>query len=81
MPVSMTNPASGMTAEMHDEVMAKVAGPLRQAEGFIAHAAQVTPDGVTVTEVWETREQWQQWFDSSVRPRLPAARRSRPSSS
>ncbi|MCW3049524.1 MAG: hypothetical protein JWO74_3808 [Solirubrobacterales bacterium] len=71
MPISMTNPAPGMTAETYDEVMTNVAEPLRQAEGFIAHAAQVTPEGVTVTEVWDTREQRRHWFDTSVRPHLP----------
>jgi hypothetical protein len=25
-----------------------------------------------VTEVWETREQWERWFNASVRPHLPA---------
>jgi heme-degrading monooxygenase HmoA len=71
MPISMTNTAPGMPAEAYDEVMANVAEPMRRSEGFISHTAQISPDGVTVTEVWETREQWQQWFDVSVRPHLP----------
>ena len=71
MPISMTSTAPGMPAEAYNAVMADVAEPLRRSAGFISHAAQVSPDGVTVTELWETREQWQQWFDTLVRPHLP----------
>jgi hypothetical protein len=38
----------------------------------ISHAAEITPDGVTVTEVWEARKQWERWFNASVRPHLLA---------
>lgn len=71
MPIQMTNRAPGMPAEAYDEIMRDVAEPLRRSEGFISHAAQLTDAGLTVTEVWETREQWERWFDSSVRPHLP----------
>lgn len=71
MPISMTSTAPGMPAEAYYAAMADVAEPLRHSAGFISHAAQISPDGVTVTELWETREQWQQWFDTSVRPHLP----------
>lgn len=71
MAISITNHAPGMTAEIYDGVMANAREPMKASEGFISHAATVTDDGVTVTEVWESREQWQQWFDSSVRPHLP----------
>ena len=71
MPIRMTNIAPGMSPEDYDRVMADVAEPLRRCAGFISHSADVSSDGVTVTEVWETREQWQRWFDTSVRPHLP----------
>lgn len=60
MPISMTNQAPGMTAEIYDQVMANATEPLCQTAGFVSHAAEITPAGVTVTEVWDTREQWQQ---------------------
>jgi heme-degrading monooxygenase HmoA len=72
MPISMTNHAPGMTAEAYDQVMADATRPLRRTPGFISHVAEITPVGVTVTEVWDSREQWQQWFDHAVRPHLPA---------
>ena len=71
MPIQMTNHAPGMTAEVYDEVMTHAAAPMRAAPGFIAHAAQVRDDGVTVTEVWESEEDWRRWFDTAVRPHLP----------
>jgi len=40
--------------------------------GLSPTRAEITPDGVTVTEVWMTREQWERWFSASVRPHLPA---------
>jgi heme-degrading monooxygenase HmoA len=72
MPISMINRVQGMSAEAYDQVMTQVAEPLSQSEGFISHAAVETADGMAVTEVWETREQWQSWFDTSVRPHMPA---------
>jgi heme-degrading monooxygenase HmoA len=71
MPIRMTNSTPGMSAEDYDRVMVDVAEPLRRSTGFISHSADVSSDGITVTEVWETHEQWQQWFDRSVRPHLP----------
>jgi len=72
MPIRMTQHAPGMPAQAYEEIIANVGQPLRQSEGFISHAAEVTPQGMTATEVWETREQWECWFDGSVRPHLPA---------
>jgi hypothetical protein len=40
-----------MPVDAYNETMAHASEPLRQSEGFISHAAQITPDGVTVTEV------------------------------
>jgi heme-degrading monooxygenase HmoA len=60
-----------MPAAAYDEIIAHVAEPLLRSEGFISHAAEITPDGVTVTEVWETREQWEHWHTAAVKPHLP----------
>ena len=71
MAISMTQHAPGMPGDAYDETMANVAEPLRRSPGFISHTAQITGDGVTVTEVWESREQWENWFNNSVKPHLP----------
>lgn len=72
MPISMTQHAPGMPPAAYDEIMVHTEEPLRGSEGFISHAAAVTADGLTVTEVWETREQWERWYTESVKPHLPA---------
>jgi heme-degrading monooxygenase HmoA len=72
MAIRMTNHAPGMTTEAYDEAMSFVGDALRGSDGFIAHAAEATAEGMTVTEIWETREQWSAWFDASVRPHLPS---------
>ncbi len=71
MPISMTQHSPGMPAAAYDEIISHLAEPLRTSEGFLSHAAEVTPGGVTVTELWETREQWERWHAASVKPHLP----------
>ncbi len=67
----MTQHVPGMPAEAYDQTTAQVGDTLRGAPGFISHAGVVDADGVTVTELWETREQWQTYFDEHVKPHLP----------
>jgi quinol monooxygenase YgiN len=55
----------------YDKVAANLAGPISAAEGFLFHIAESTPDGIRVTEVWASREQAQQFYDTAVRPNLP----------
>jgi heme-degrading monooxygenase HmoA len=64
--------AVGRPPAVYDAVMADVAEPRRRAPGFTSHTAHVENAGITVTEVWETREQWRAWFDTSLPPHLPA---------
>jgi len=46
-----------MTADIYDGVAATVMTKVRQAKGFISHAAGMGDDGVwTVMEVWESEE-------------------------
>ena len=71
MPITMTQHSPGMPFHVYDEIIANVGGPLRASPGFISHVANAGPDGVTVTEVWETREQWESWYSTSVKPHLP----------
>jgi heme-degrading monooxygenase HmoA len=71
MAITITNHAPGMPAEAYDASMAEVGDALRRADGFVAHTASVTPEGVTVTEVWESCDHWRRWFDAAVKPHLP----------
>ena len=74
MPISMTQRSPGMPAAVYDEIIAHLAQSLRSSEGFISHAAETTADGVTVTEIWETREHWERWH--TVATWLDCARQS-----
>jgi heme-degrading monooxygenase HmoA len=71
MPVLVTTRIPGLPAEAYDETAAHLAGPLRGAEGFIAHAAAADSDGVTVTELWEKEADWMGFFETYVKPNLP----------
>ncbi len=73
MPISMIRRAPGMPVA-YDEIIAQVAEPLCSSEGFISNTAQITPDGVTVTEVWETHDQWET-LARRIRQPAPPARR------
>ena len=71
MAISMTQRVPGMPPEAYDATIARIGEPLRHSPGFISHTAQVTEDGLMVTEVWESRQQWESWFTSFVQPHLP----------
>jgi heme-degrading monooxygenase HmoA len=71
MPVSVITHIPNLPAEAYDAIAAEQATPLREAPGFISHTASVSPEGVTVTETWEQRDDWQRFFDERVKPHLP----------
>ena len=50
--------ASGMTSYM-------------SAPGFVAHAAFVGDGEFHVSEIWESRDDFQNWFDNNVKPNVP----------
>jgi hypothetical protein len=57
MAVLMTGKVPGMTAEIYDGIATNAMPRLKQAKGFISHAAGMGDDGVwTVLEVWESEE-------------------------
>jgi len=35
------------------------------------HVAYKTPDGMGVGEVWESRQQYEKFFDENVKPNVP----------
>ncbi|GAC1320568.1 MAG: hypothetical protein NVSMB25_13150 [Thermoleophilaceae bacterium] len=72
MAIMMTHANPGMPPQIYDEIIARLIDALRQEEGFIFHCAQVSADGIIVTEVWENLDQWQGWYERSVQPHLPA---------
>jgi heme-degrading monooxygenase HmoA len=43
---------------------------LKQAPGFIFHADGPVDGGWQIVDVWESREDFQRWFDTEVKPNL-----------
>jgi heme-degrading monooxygenase HmoA len=63
---------AGMGAEMYDQTSPKLIEELKRQPGFIYHVAFPEGDGFTVSEIWETREQHNRWFEDFVKPNVPA---------
>jgi heme-degrading monooxygenase HmoA len=55
----------------YDQVVPQVAPLLKQQPGFLYHAAFVTSDGFTVSEIWESREEHDRFFNEQVKPNVP----------
>jgi hypothetical protein len=72
MTVLMTGKVPGMTAQIYDGIAANAMPRLKQAKGFISHAAGMGDDGVwTVVELWDSEEDGQRSFEENVKPNLP----------
>jgi hypothetical protein len=70
MPVAVVLNFTGGTLEQYDQVIEKMgfepggAG----APGGLFHWAAATEDGIRVTDVWESAEQFQQFADEKIGP-------------
>ena len=63
--------AAGMTTANYDETAQALTELVRKSLGFIMHVAYKTADGMGVGEVWESREQYEKWFNENVKPNVP----------
>jgi heme-degrading monooxygenase HmoA len=63
---------AGMDAATYDQVSANLAPVVKQQPGFIMHVAYQGPGGFTVGEIWESRGQYETWFNENVKPSVPA---------
>lgn len=71
MPVLMTAEIDGGTQEVIEGLNAALDGPMRGAKGFVSHANGPVPGGWRVTEVWDSEEDFNAWFEAYVKPALP----------
>jgi hypothetical protein len=70
MAIVVTAKVSGLTEEQVrqiPEMMERLGPQLQQSKAFIAHASGLIPGGFRAVEVRHSREDWQQWFDTTVR--------------
>jgi quinol monooxygenase YgiN len=71
MAVLMTALLPGGTKEMIDQLQ-PLLEPMRTTKGFRVHTNGPVPDGWQVIEVWDSREEFQAWFDGNVKPHFTA---------
>ncbi|HEY5272806.1 MAG TPA: hypothetical protein VIJ34_06180 [Acidimicrobiales bacterium] len=62
---------SGMTTDSYDQVSGQLTPPLLAAPGFVAHVGFVVDGEFHVSEIWESRDDFQNWFDNNVKPNVP----------
>ena len=72
MAVLFRHHSAGMDVAAYDQVSSQLLPQLKQQPGFMYHVAFATPDGLTVSEIWESREQHDRWFQEYVKPNVPA---------
>jgi hypothetical protein len=71
MAVLVTAEAHGQTKQGYDGMFALLADVLKQAPGFVLHTAFAVEDGWRVIEVWNSKEEANQFFAQHVAPNLP----------
>lgn len=64
--------AAGMDPAKYDQSSSELIPQLKQQPGFLYHVAYPTADGMIVSEIWESREEHDRWFDEYVKPNIPA---------
>jgi hypothetical protein len=70
MPIAAVMQFTGATLEQYDQVIEKMgfAPGGAGAPGGLFHWVAATDDGLLVTDVWETAEQFQQFADEQIGP-------------
>lgn len=71
MPIIVRHRVAGMTAEQYDEISPPIIEKLKAEPGFVYHVAFMENDTLTVSEIWESQEQHDRWFDENIKPNVP----------
>ena len=72
MAVLITDEVPGMTRQAYDGLHAVLDAPSREAAGFIFHAAGPIDGGWQITELWESQQDRDAFFETYVAPLVPA---------
>ena len=72
MAVLMTALIPGATQEMID-AMEPLLDDIDGQPGFVIHTNGPVPDGWRVVEVWDSRADFESWFEAHVKPAFPEA--------
>ena len=71
MAILMTAEVPGLTQEMADGMTAQLEEQQKSQPGFVLHANGPIDGGWGVTEVWETQENFDSFYEELVKPNLP----------
>jgi len=71
MAVFISTKVKNQTPEGYDSVLSAVRELIKAAPGFIMHCAHPDDGEWKVYEVWQSKEQADQWFGKYVLPNLP----------
>jgi sugar (pentulose or hexulose) kinase len=71
MAVLILSKVNGQTQEGYDAVLAAVEEPLKKAAGFIMHYAYSEEGEWNVAEMWNSKQEADEWFKQFVAPNLP----------
>lgn len=72
MAILMTAHQSGGTADEAARFRSLLHEKLRQAPGFIFHVDGPIDGGWQIVNAWETRADYERWFEQEVKPHLRA---------
>ena len=71
MAILMTAEVPGMTQEMVDGMTAQLTEQMKAQPGFVIHANGPIDGGWRVTEVWADLDNWDSWYEGTIKPNLP----------
>jgi heme-degrading monooxygenase HmoA len=60
-----------MSPAQYHETSPRLVEMVKKAPGFVLHVSYEDSEGFVVAEVWETREQHDDFFDANVKPNVP----------
>lgn len=64
--------AKGMDPATYDQASQHLLPRLKEQPGFLYHVAFGASEGMVVSEIWESREQHDRWFNEQVKPNIPS---------
>jgi hypothetical protein len=65
---------AGMTPDSYDKASEQLTPPLLAAAGFVAHVGFTEDGEFHVSEIWESRDEFQNWYDNNVEPNVPGVK-------
>ena len=71
MAVLVRHRSQGMSLAQYDEISPPIVEKLKQQPGFVLHVVFEDSQGFCVSEIWESQEQHDAWFNDNVVPNVP----------